>query len=160
MGPLSRRETHRSAAAYGSRPLNPAGTGMWTVLKWLVMRLAIVRWLFKILGALGVFLPLALLLKTIGLPVLIVLGVLALPILFVLFLFGLPFFLVLLVGSLALGVLFAALAFGLLALKFAVFVVLPIWLLWKLGSCLYRGRGGVTRHDTAAPDTTTGADPA
>ena len=93
---------------------------MWSLLKWLALRLGVLRWLFKVLG-LAVFLPLAFLLKTIGLPVLIVLGVLALPVLFLLFLFGLPLFLVLLVGGLVMGALFAALAFGLLALKFAVF---------------------------------------
>jgi hypothetical protein len=129
---------------------------MWSILKWLVMRLAIVRWLFKILGGLGVFLPLAFLLKAIGLPVLMVLAVLAAPILFVLFLFGLPLFLVFLAGGLAIGVLFAALAFGMLALKFAVFVVLPIWLMWKLVSWLFRGRNGVPRPDTTRPDTAGG----
>ena len=74
---------------------------MWSLLKWLAMRLAVVRWLFKVLGGLAVFVPIALLLKTIGLPVLIILGILALPVLFVLFLFGLPIFLVLLVGGMA-----------------------------------------------------------
>ena len=132
---------------------------MWSILKWVVVRLGIVRWLFKILG-LGVFLPLAFLLKAIGLPVLMVLGVLALPILFVLFLFGLPIFLVVLAGSLALGVVFAALAFGMLALKFAIFVVLPIWLLWRLVSWLFRGRNGVPRPDMTRPDTAGGADAA
>ena len=113
---------------------------MWAFLKWLAMRLALVRWLFKILGGLAVFLPLAFLLKTIGLPILIVLAVLALPILFVLFLFGLPIFLVLAAGGLAMGVLLAALSFGVLALKFALFVVLPMWLLWKLAAWMFRGR--------------------
>ena len=133
---------------------------MWSILKWLVSRLAIVRWLFKILGGLGVFLPVALLLKAIGLPVLIVLAVLAAPILFVLFLFGLPICLVVAAGALALGVLFAVLTFGLLALKFAIFVVLPIWLMWKLVSWLFRGRGGVSRPDVSRPDTAGGADAA
>lgn len=132
---------------------------MWSILKWLVMRLAIVRWLFKILG-LGVFLPLALLLKTIGLPVLMVLGVLALPILFMLFLFGLPIFLVFLAGGLVLGVIFMALSLGLIALKFAVFVVLPIWLMWKLVSWLFRGRNRTPRPDMSRPDTAGGADAA
>jgi hypothetical protein len=132
---------------------------MWSILKWLVMRLAIVRWLFKILG-LGVFLPLALLLKTIGLPVLIVVGVLALPVLFMLFLFGLPIFLVFLAGGLVLGLIFMALSLGLIALKFAVFVVLPIWLVWKLVSWLFRGRNGAPRPDMTRPDTAGGADAA
>ena len=125
---------------------------MWSILKWIAMRLAIVRWLFKILG-LGVFLPLAFLLKAIGLPVLIVLAVLALPIFFILFLFGLPIFLVLGVGALAVGVLFAALAVGMLALKFAIFVVLPIFLLWKLASWVFRDRSGAARQETPRPDT-------
>src|SRR5690348_16614900 len=130
---------------------------MWSIVKWLVMRLAIVRWLFKILG-LGVFLPLALLLKTIGLPVLMVLGVLALPILFMLFLFGLPIFLVFLAGGLVLGVLFMMLSLGLVALKFAIFVVLPIWLVWKLVSWLFSGRNSAARM--SRPDTAGGADAA
>lgn len=132
---------------------------MWSFLKWLVTRLGIVRWLFKILG-LGVFLPLAFVLKAIGLPVLIVLAVLALPILFLLFLFGLPIFLVFAFGALVLGILFATLAFGLLALKFAVFVVLPIWLLWKAASWLFSGRRGVVRPESPRPDTSSGADAA
>ena len=38
---------------------------MWSLLKWLAMRLAIVRWIVKILG-LAAFLPIALLLKAVG----------------------------------------------------------------------------------------------
>jgi len=121
---------------------------MWSLLKWLAMRLAIVRWIVKILGMLA-FLPIAFLLKILGLPILIVLAVLALPVLFLLFLFGLPIFLVFLVGGLAMGVLFAALSFGLLALKFAIFVVLPVWLLWKLASWMFRGRGRREAPDSA-----------
>ena len=130
---------------------------MWSLLKWLAMRLAVVRWLFKVLGGLAVFVPIALLLKTIGLPVLIILGILALPVLFVLFLFGLPIFLVLLVGGMAMGVLFAAMAFGLMALKFAVFVVLPLWLVWRLFAWMFRGR----RHvPPPQPGPIEGTDPA
>ena len=112
---------------------------IWTFLKWLAMRLAIVRWLVKILGMLA-FLPIAFLLKTIGWPILIILGVLAIPVLFLLFLFGLPIFLVLLAGGLMMGVLFAALAFGVVALKVAVFIVLPAWLLWRLFTWMFRRR--------------------
>jgi hypothetical protein len=129
---------------------------MWSLLKWLAMKLAIVRWIFKILG-LFAFLPIAFLLKAVGLPVLIVLAVLALPVLFLLFLFGLPVFLVMLVGGLAIGALFAALAFGLFALKIAVFVVLPIWLLWKLASWMFAGR---SRREVPRQDPTEGVDPA
>lgn len=111
----------------------------WSFLKWLAMRLAIVRWLVKILGLLS-FLPIAFLLKTFGLPILIILAVLALPVLFLLFLFGLPIFLVLMAGGLVMGVIFAALAFGLVVLKVAVFIVLPAWLLWRLFSWMFRRR--------------------
>jgi hypothetical protein len=133
---------------------------MWSLLKWLVMRLAIVRWIFKVLGMLA-FLPIAFLLKAIGIPLLIVLAVLSLPVLLLLFIFGLPVFLVLLVGGLAMAVLFAALAFGTLALKFAIFVVLPVWLLWKLATWMFRGRDGVAaRRDVPREDVPEGADPA
>ena len=129
---------------------------MWSLLKWLAMKLAIVRWIVKILGLLAC-LPIAFLLKAVGLPLLIVLAVLALPVLLLLFLFGLPIFLVMLVGGLAMGVLFAALAFGMLALKVAVFVVLPIWLMWKLASWMFRGRA---RRDVPRQDPSEGVDPA
>lgn len=119
---------------------------MWSLLKWLVMRLAIVRWIVKVLGLLA-FLPIAFLLKAVGLPLLIILAVLALPVLFLLFLFGLPIFLVLLAGGLAMGVLFAALSLGVFALKIAIFVVLPAWLLWKLATWIFRGRDGAIRTD-------------
>jgi len=135
---------------------------MWSLLKWLAMRLAIVRWIVKILG-LAAFLPIDLLLKAVGLPILIVLAVLALPVLFLLFLFGLPIFLVLLVGGVAMSALFAVLSLGMVALKVAIFVVLPIWLGWKLMSWLFfRGRNGEVRPSptTPPPDTATGPDAA
>lgn len=110
---------------------------MWALIKWLVTRLAIVRWLFKVLGGFAIFVPLALLLKTIGWPVLLVLGALALPVVFVLFVFGLPIFLVILVGGAAMAFLFALLTFGLIALKIALLVVLPAWLLWKLFAWMF-----------------------
>src|SRR5437588_11588471 len=116
--------------------------GMWSLLKWLAMRLAIVRWIVKILG-LAAFLPIALLLKAVGLPILIVLAVLALPVLFLLFLFGLPIFLVLLAGGIAMSVLFAVLSLGMVALKLAIFVALPVRLRWKLLPWLFvPGRSG------------------
>ena len=106
---------------------------MWSAIRWLVLRIAAIRWLFK-LGGLAFLLPLALLLKTIGLPLLAVLGVLAIPVLILLFLFGLPIFLVLIAGSMLMGLIGVVLTVGIAALKFGLFVVLPIWLLWKLGS--------------------------
>ena len=110
---------------------------MLSVLKWLVVRLAAVRWIIKTLASLGILLPLAWLFKVIGLPILGVLGILALPVLFVLFIFGLPIFMVLLVGGGVLGLLFALLSLGILALKIGVMVVLPIFLIYKLFSWIF-----------------------
>ena len=133
---------------------------MWSLIKWVAMRLAIVRWVVKVLGLLA-FLPIAFLLKAVGLPLMIILGVLALPVLFLLFLFGLPIFLVLLAGGLAMGVLFVALSLGVIALKVAIFVVLPVWLLWRLATWLFGSRDSAARRpDVSGPDAATGADPA
>jgi hypothetical protein len=110
---------------------------MWSAIQWLVVRIAAIRWLFK-LGWLGTLIPIVLLLKGIGLPVLIVLAIVAIPALFLLLLFGLPIFLVLLLGGALMGLLGVVLTLGVAALKFAIFVVLPIWLIWKISCGLFR----------------------
>jgi hypothetical protein len=118
---------------------------MWSVIRWLVMRLAALRWLYK-LGGLAFLLPLAMFLKTIGLPLLIILGVLAIPVLILLLLFGLPIFLVMLFGSMVVGFLGFVLTIGMAAVKIGLLVVLPLWIMWTIGSKLYgwsckRGKG-------------------
>ena len=120
----------------------------------LVAQLAMIRWLFK-LGGLALLLPLAALLKAIGLPVLLVLMVIGAPILILLFLFGLPVIAVLGVGGLLIGLVGMLLVLGFAALKFAIFVVLPIWLMWKVACWAWRGisRRGDGGSDT--PPTTT-----
>ena len=131
---------------------------MWSAIRWLVLRVAAIRWLFK-LGWLGALIPIALVLKTIGLPLLGVLGIVAIPLLILLFLFGLPIILVLAFGGLFMGLLGVALMVGLAALKFAIFVVLPVWLMWKLASaiwCRVFKRGG-SSPDTGTPPSTPGA---
>lgn len=139
---------------------------MWSFISRLVLRLAAIRWLFK-LGGLGLLIPIAFILKVIGLPVLLVLMVLALPVLALLFLFGLPIFLVLLVGGMFMGLVGAVLSIGLVALKIAIFVVLPIWLTMKLVGWIFRGfrrRRGGGRGDAGdagdAGDSGTTAPPA
>jgi hypothetical protein len=146
---------------------------MWAAIRWLVLRVVAARWLFK-LGGLAFLVPLALLLKTIGLPILGVLGVLAFPILVLLFLFGLPIFLVLLFGSLFIGMLGMVLTLGLAAIKIGLFIVLPAWIVWKLFTKVFRRggdspgtNGGSTKSDTstdtsssAAADPIDGIDPA
>jgi hypothetical protein len=129
-----------------------------SVLKWLVMRLAAVRWIVKILGGLAVLAPLAFLIKLIGLPILAVLGVLALPVLFVLFIFGLPIFLVLIAGAGVMGLLFAMLSIGLVALKIGLLVVLPIYLIFKLGSWIF-GRRSRRNGDSGSSTGGSAAEP-
>ena len=104
----------------------------------LVVRLAAIRWAFKTLIGLGVLVPVAFILKVVGLPILAVLSVLALPVLFALFLFGLPIFLVLIVGGVLLAGVFFMLTLGMVALKVFLFVILPIWLIWKIAGWLFR----------------------
>jgi hypothetical protein len=126
---------------------------MWSVISRLVLRLAAVRWFFK-LGGFALLLPIAFLLKVVGLPLLAILMVLGMPILALLFLFGLPVFLVLLFGGMAMGLLGVVLTVGMAAVKFGLFVVLPIWLLWKLGCMVSRalfGRRGGGDSDRKPP---------
>ena len=116
---------------------------MWSAIRWLLLRIAAIRWVFK-LGWLGLLIPLAFLLKSIGLPVLLVLVVLALPILILLFVFGLPIFLVFVAGSAFMGLVGMVLSLSFAVLKIALFVVLPIWLLFALWSWIRgpKGNGG------------------
>jgi hypothetical protein len=114
-----------------------------------------IRWIFK-LGGLAFLLPLALLLKTIGLPILMVLAVLAIPVLVILLLFGLPIFLVLIAGSMLMGLIGMVLTIGMAALKFGLFVVLPIWLVWMLAGKIWnwgkkKGGGDTSASDSAPP---------
>ena len=111
---------------------------MFATITSLVVRLAAIRWAIKTLVGVGVLVPVAMLLKFVGLPILAVLGVLAAPVLFVLFLLGLPVFLVLIVGAMLLAGLFFLLTIGMVAFKVFLFVVLPIWLIWKLAGFLLR----------------------
>ena len=111
---------------------------MFATITSLVVRLAAIRWAIKTLVGVGVLVPVAMILKFVGLPILGVLGILAAPVLFVLFLLGLPVFLVLIVGAMLLAGLFFLLTIGMVAFKIFLFVVLPIWLVWKLAGFLLR----------------------
>ena len=132
---------------------------MGAAIRWLVLRLAAVRWLFKLSG-LALLLPLAFLLKTIGLPLLAVLSIVGLPILFLLLIFGLPIFLVVLVGGLLMGALGAVLTIGLAAVKIGLFVVLPIWLMWMVATKLYRWFFGGPNGNHNGGESATSAPPA
>jgi hypothetical protein len=125
---------------------------MWSAIRWLVLRLAAIRWLFK-LGGLAFLIPVVMLLKAIGLPLLAVLSIIAIPLLILLFLFGLPIFLVFLAGGAIMGMLSLVVTIGIAALKFGIFVVLPIWLTWKLFSWIFRRgkNGGSSSESTSSP---------
>lgn len=125
----------------------------------LVAQIAMIRWLFK-LGGLALLLPIAAILKVIGLPILLILLVIGAPILILLFLFGLPIFAVMAVGGVLIGFVAMLLMLGVATLKFAIFVVLPIWLMWKVACWLWRGTfGGRGRDDTPPPTTTEPVEP-
>lgn len=111
---------------------------MFATITSVALRLAAIRWAVKSFVGLGLLVPLAFVLKFVGLPVLIVLGVLAAPVMFVLFLLGLPVFLVLIVAALLMGGLFFVLTIGLVALKIFLFVILPIWLVWTVATFFWR----------------------
>ena len=126
---------------------------MWSAIRWLVFQLAAIRWLFK-LGGLAFLIPIVLLLKAIGLPVLAVLSIVAIPLLILLFLFGLPIFLVFLAGGAIMGILSLVVTIGIAALKIGIFVVLPIWLTWKLFSWIFRRGNGGSSESTSTPPAT------
>ena len=126
---------------------------MWAAIKWVLLRIAAIRWVFK-LGWLGLLIPIAFILKAIGLPLLLILLVLALPILFMFFVFGLPVFLVVLAGGAFMGLVSFVLTLSFAVLKIAVFVVLPIWLVFAIAPRIarwFRGGNGGTESKPSEP---------
>ena len=108
--------------------------------------------LMKVLffGALGllVLIPLGIGLAVFGLPIAVVLCVVALPVLLVLFLIGLPFLIIFatvlgLLGA-VFGVLMAFLSVGVVALKIAFVVLVPILI---IGWVVRRMFGGPSSYD-------------
>src|SRR6476659_9093423 len=91
-GPKPTREpARRSRCRRGRRHTYRRSRLMWTVLKALALRLAVGRTLGGMLATLFLFLvPLAGVLKVVGLPILIVLGVIGAPVFLLLAAIGLP----------------------------------------------------------------------
>jgi hypothetical protein len=126
---------------------------MWSIVKAILIKFGMLRGLFAVLGSLAAVLPIVIaLIKLVGWPLLLVMLVLGLPLLLVLALVGFPFIAVLAIGGTVMGMVFAAITLGLVALKFVLFVVLPIWVVWKVASWALRGRDGGERR---APETPT-----
>ncbi|MBV6520238.1 MAG: hypothetical protein MNPFHGCM_00343 [Gemmatimonadaceae bacterium] len=109
---------------------------MWALLKSLLAKWALFQVLLRALGSLAWLIPVAFILKAIGIPALLLLLFLGAPILIVLAIFGLPLILVLVAGGVLIAAIFAILAIGVAALKVAVPIVLLIW----LANWLFRSR--------------------
>jgi hypothetical protein len=105
------------------------------------MQLAAIRWLFK-LGGLALLLPIAAILKVVGVPLLAVLSIVGVPLMILLFLFGLPVILVIGAGVAIMGVFAMVLMLGLFALKIFIFVVLPIIVIAKVVKWIFRSCRG------------------
>jgi hypothetical protein len=103
---------------------------MWSLLKSLLLKWALVKTILKALGSLGWLLPLALVLKAVGLPVLMLLAVLAIPLVIVLAVLGLPLLLIVVVGGGLITFTMWLLSMGLFALKLALPFVLIYWI-WR-----------------------------
>jgi len=114
---------------------------MWAIIKALLMKFGLLRGIFAVLGSLAAVLPIALaLIKLLGWPLLIVMLVLGLPLVLVLAIIGFPLIAVLAIAGIVMGLAFAALTLGAIALKFFLFVVLPIWVMWKVASWAFGKR--------------------
>jgi hypothetical protein len=106
---------------------------------------AFARALFFGALALMALIPIAIVLAIVGLPIAIVIGLLALPALLVLFLVGLPVLIVFAVVSalvgVTFGVLMAFLSIGVVALKIAFVVLVPLLILGWLIRRMFEGAG-------------------
>ena len=102
---------------------------MWSLITSLLAKWAVFKLLLKTLGSMAWLLPVAFILKLIGLPVLIVLAILAAPIFIILAIIGLPIMLVVVAGIVLLVGFFFMLSMGLLVLKIAIPIILIYWLM-------------------------------
>jgi hypothetical protein len=123
---------------------------MWSIVKAILMKFGVLRGLFAVLGSLAAVLPIALaLIKLLGWPIVIVMLVVGLPLLLVLLVLGFPVIAVLGIAGIVLGVIFAVITLGIIALKFCLFVVLPVWIAWRVAKWAFgKGRGGQRPSET------------
>ena len=118
---------------------------MWMLLKGLALRFALRRTIGGLFATLLlVLVPVAGVLKIVGLPLLIVLGVIGAPLFLLLAAIGLPVLLVLGIGGVLLFFLGILLALGVFAIKIILPIVLVVWLVrWIYGRNRGTGRGDV-----------------
>ena len=127
---------------------------MWSIIKAILMKFGMLRGLLAVLGSLAAVLPIALaLIKFLGWPVLIVLFLLALPLLLILAIIGFPLIAVLSIAGIVMGIAFAVISVGIVLFKFFLFVVLPIWVGWKVVSWMLGRRRGT--GEKPAPEAAT-----
>jgi hypothetical protein len=126
---------------------------MWSIIKAILIKFGMLRGLIAVLGSLAAVLPIAIaLIKFLGWPIVIALFVLALPLLLVLAIIGFPLIAILSIAGIVMGIAFAVISVGLVLLKFFLFVVLPIWIGWKVVTWML-GR----RRDSGEKPATEGA---
>ncbi len=108
---------------------------MWLFLKSLLAKWAILKLVLKAFGSLGWLLPIAFVLKALGLPFLLLLAVIALPVILVLAVLGLPILLIVLLGGFLVTVTMWIVSFGVVALKLAIPILLIYWVVkWMMSS--------------------------
>lgn len=103
---------------------------MWALIQSLVTKWALFKVLLRTLGSLGWLIPVAFILKFVGLPVLAVLAILALPVFIILALVGLPIMFAFVAGILLLVGFFALLSLGIAVIKIAIPIAI-IYFLFK-----------------------------
>jgi hypothetical protein len=131
---------------------------MWAIIKAILIKLGVARWLIAVLGSLLAVLPIVLaLIKFLGWPLLVVLFIVGLPLLLVLALIGFPIVAVVAITGIVMGIAFAVIKVGILLLKLFLFVVLPAYVAWKVLSWAFRRRGG---DEGRAPERPTSAETA
>lgn len=98
--------------------------------------MSLIRFLVFALLTLCVLVPLAGIFSLVGLPIALVIGIVAVPVLLLLVVIGLPVILtvVLVMAAVAIvtGLLGAVVGLGFAALKIALFVALPVWIVFWL----------------------------
>ena len=126
---------------------------MWSIIKAILLKFGALRGLLAVLGSLAAVLPIALaIIKFFGWPLMVVMAVVGLPLLLVLAIVGLPFIAVFTIGGVVLATVAAVVMFGLVALKVFLFVVLPVWLAWRVAKWAF-GWGKDHRRRPEAPGT-------
>ncbi len=102
---------------------------MWALVKSLLLKWSLFKILLKSLGSLAWLIPVAFLLKALGLPILLMLAILGLPLIILLVVLGLPFLLVAILGGGLLMITFWIVSIGLVALKIALPIIIVFWVI-------------------------------